>query len=151
MGFFKRAAPVQEVEPERPRFSALGDAERDWMAGHLEVIDEFGVDLDSASDVARLYDYFLTLPTEDDDGNRIDPSVFINILGTVFGAHLTRRTTLAWAIATDSHGSELVVHDPRGDWLVYPANTIAKRWTTGQSGDFIPVMSADIVARMNAR
>ncbi len=151
MGFFKRPSPVRESEPERPTFSALGDAERDWMAGHLEVIDEFGVDLDRASDVARLYDYFLTLPTEDDFGNRSDANVFINILGTVFGAHLTRRTTLAWAIATDSHGSELVVHDPRGDWLVYPANLIAKRWVTRESGEFIPAVSDDIVARMSAR
>jgi hypothetical protein len=151
MGFFTRVSPVREAESERPKFSALGDAERDWMAGHLEVIDEFAVDLDSAGDVARLYDYFLTMPTEDDFGNYIDPNVFINILGTVFGAHLTRRTTLAWAIATDSRGSELVVHDPRGDWLVYPANVIAKRWVNREPGEFIVGMSADIVTRMNAR
>jgi hypothetical protein len=151
MPLFKRAGPAPQVAPPRPTFSALGDAERDWMAGHLEVIDEFGVNLDSATDVARLYDYFLTLPTEDHEGIRIDPNVFINILGTVFGAHLTRRTTLAWAIATDSSGSELVVHDPRGDWLVYPARAIAQRWIPRETGAFIPAMSNDIVARMNAR
>jgi hypothetical protein len=151
MAFFKRAVQPQEPEIERPTFSALGDAERDWMAGHLEVVDEFEVDLDSAADVARLYDYFLALPTEDEYGVRIDPNVFINILGTVFGTHLTRRTTLAWAVATDSHGSELVVHEPRGNWLVYPANVIAKRWVIRESSEFIPGMSADIVQRMNAR
>ena len=90
MAFFKRTAVVSAPQTERPTFSALGDAERDWMAGHLEVVDEFDVDLDSAADVGRLYDYFLTLPTDDGYGNTVDPDVFINILGTVFGTHLTR-------------------------------------------------------------
>lgn len=151
MAFFKRSVVVPEAAPALPTFSALGDAERNWMAGHLEVIDEFGVDLDVASDVARLYDYFLAIPRDGGDGASVDPNVFINILGTVFGTHLTRRTTLAWTIATDSHGSDLVVYEPRGNWLVYPANAIAKRWVKQESGDFIPAMSADIEARMNGR
>jgi hypothetical protein len=154
MALFKRAVPVETTPPARPKFLALGDAERDWMAGHLEVVDEFGIDLDVARDVAWLYDYFRALPAEippTTHGDRIDPNVFIRILGTVFGTHLTRRTTLAWTIATDAAGSELVLHDPRGNWLVYPAAVIAQRWMAGEAGEFIPVMSADIVSRMNAR
>jgi hypothetical protein len=121
------------------------------MAKHLEVAPEFGVDLDNAGDVGRLYDYFLTLPTEDENGSPVDPNAFINILGTVFGEHLTRRTTLTWAVARDSHGSELVVHDANGDWLMYPANSIAKRWVKRESGDFIPVLANDVAARMGAQ
>src|ERR1700733_7426403 len=146
MALFRRAqpAPVREVELERPTFTALGDAERDWMAGHLEVVDEFRIDLDRADDVARLYDYFLGVRADDEFVNRIHPNLCINILGTVFGTHLTRRTTLAWTIATVSSGSELVVYDPRGDWLVYPANVIATHWARAEPGEFIRVMSADI-------
>lgn len=117
------------------------------MAGHLQFATDMGVDLDDASAIGRLYETLLTNWKDAPRDTRTDPNVLINALGTAFGEHLVRRSPMRWVVASDPYGTELAVHDPTTDLLVYPANAIAKRWTSEEAGDFIVVMSDDIARR----
>lgn len=59
-----------------------------------------------------------------------------------------RHTSLRWVIASDAQSTELAVHDNRTDFLVYPANVVAKRWVEQDTGDFIPAMASEIEERL---
>ncbi|MFJ4164277.1 DUF3806 domain-containing protein [Microbacterium sp. NPDC089698] len=133
-----------------PKFEEPNQAERDWMAGHLLFAAEMNVDVDDADQVASFYEMLLQSWTESPPESRSDPNISINIIGTAFGEHLVRKGPMRWVIATDLHGTELAVRDQDTDFLVYPANAVAKRWTKGESGAFISVMAQNIISRTNS-
>lgn len=132
-----------------PTFEEPNQAERAWMSGHLEFAVEMSVDVDDADQVASFYDMLLQSWAQSPPNSRSDPNISINIIGTAFGEHLVRNTPMRWVVATDAHGTELAVHDLGTDFLVYPANAVAKRWTKRESGTFISMMARDIVNRTN--
>lgn len=142
--------PQPAVSDGGPTFEEPNQAERDWMAGHLKFTTDMRIDLNDADAVARLYDSLLSNWSDAPADRREDPNVLINILGTAFGEHLVRRTPMRWVVVSDSLGTELAVHDLATDLLVYPANAVAKRWTSADPGTFVSFMSDDIARRTNA-
>lgn len=147
MGLFSgRKRKVSE-----PTFAEPNQAEIDWMAAHLAFADEMDVDVEAIDQVASFYAMLLQSWVGSPPDSRSDPNGSINILGTLFGEHLVRKTPMQWVVATDPHGVELAVHDRRTDMLVYPANAVAKRWVNGESGEFMRAMTHDIVTRTGGR
>ena len=144
----KEADPA--IHSAAPTFSRPNEAEANWMLGHLQFAAAHNVNLDDPAQIASLYDllvqsWFGSAPEE-----RSDPNTSINIIATVFGEHLVRRTTMEWVVATDSFGTELAVLDTATDLLVYPANAVAKRWTANEPGTFIGAMANDIAHRLGS-
>ncbi|AND16199.1 DUF3806 domain-containing protein [Rathayibacter tritici] len=134
--FFQRPAskrPLAFIQTE-PRFSEPNEAEKTWMAGHLPLAADLGVEVADIAQIVSLYELILQswryFPAE----NPSDPTVSVNALGTVFGEHLVRRTMMRGVMATDEYGTELAVHDSATSTLIYPPNAVAKRWTAGESG-----------------
>jgi hypothetical protein len=148
MGIFSKRK--KDAALAGPTFQEPNQAERRWMAGHLQFAANQNIDLDDADQVASFYDMLLQSWTDSPAGSRSDPNGSINIIGTTFGEHLVRRTPMQWVVATDSFGTELAVHDPATDLLVYPANAVAKRWTKAEPGTFIRIMANDIANRTTA-
>jgi hypothetical protein len=85
-----------------------------------------------------------------DDDSRADVNVLINGVGVAVGEHLSRQVGLDWVIATDEHGSDLALHGPPGDILIYPANTVAKRVVAGETG-FVRSLYDSLVSGVEER
>jgi hypothetical protein len=51
-------------------------------------------------------------------------------------------------IASAARSAELTVHEDRSDFLIYPANVVAKRWVRQETGAFIPAMASEIEERI---
>lgn len=145
MGFFKRTKPADEPQP---MFSAPNASETDWMAGHLAFAAECDVDVDDPRQIGEFYEMLLDSWHSSPEGSRSDPNASINVLGTAFGEYLVRHTPLRWVIASDAVSTELAVHDDRSEFLIYPANVVAKRWVNQETGAFIPAMASDIEERL---
>jgi hypothetical protein len=118
------------------------------MASHLAFAVECDVDVNDPRQIGDFYEMLLGSWHSSPEGSRSDPNTSINVLGTAFGEYLVRHTPLRWVIASDAQGTELAVHDDRTDFLVYPANVIAKRWVEQDTGDFIPAMASEIEERL---
>ena len=114
------------------------------MAGHLAFARELGIDIADADHVATLYETLFDSWRQAAPDARSDPNMSINIVGTALGEHLVRSAGMLWVVATDDSGTELAVRHPATNALVYPANAVAKRWVGGESGSFVPAMSAHI-------
>jgi hypothetical protein len=54
---------------------------------------------------------------------------------------------MRWVPATDDHGTEMAVHHTSGDTVMYPANLVAKRWESRQTGFLRPIYD-DVTARL---
>jgi hypothetical protein len=81
------------------------------------------------------------------DGTPEDANAMINTIGLGFGQRLVDDLGMRWVIATDSYGTEMAVHHPFQDTLLYPANLVAKRWESRQSGFLRPIYD-DLAARL---
>jgi hypothetical protein len=150
MGLFKRTKPAEEPQPQptKPIFSAPNTSEIDWMASHLAFAAECDVDVNDPRQIGEFYEMLLDSWRSSPEGSRIDPNTSINVLGTAFGEYLVRHTPLRWVIASDTRSTELAIHDDRSDFLIYPANVVAKRWVKQETGDFIPAMASEIEERL---
>ena len=148
MGLFKRTRPPEELQSTNPTFSAPNASETDWMISHLAFAAECDVDVNDPRQIGDFYEMLLNSWRSSPEGSRSDPNTSINVLGTAFGEYLVRHTSLRWVIASDAQSTELAVHDNRTDFLVYPANVVAKRWVEQDTGDFIPAMASEIEERL---
>ena len=148
MGLFKRTRPPEELQSTKPTFSAPNASETDWMISHLAFAAECDVDVNDPRQIGDFYEMLLNSWRSSPEGSRSDPNTSINVLGTAFGEYLVRHTSLRWVIASDAQSTELAVHDNRTDFLVYPANVVAKRWVEQDTGDFIPAMASEIEERL---
>lgn len=118
------------------------------MISHLAFAAECDVDVNDPRQIGDFYEMLLNSWRSSPEGSRSDPNTSINVLGTAFGEYLVRHTSLRWVIASDAQSTELAVHDNRTDFLVYPANVVAKRWVEQDTGDFIPAMASEIEERL---
>lgn len=143
MKFFQKRTSIKASpgKSAQPAFSEPNEAEVAWMRSHLQIIAASGVDLDDARQVGEFYDQVLRSWLSVSEESRTDPNDAVNLLGTAFGECLVRQSPLRWVVASDVHGVELALHDDRSDFLVYPANVVAKRLANRQPGDFIPAMA----------
>ena len=118
----------------RVKFSALTDAERNWIAQQLEVARLMVAAMSPADGdgpvtleaLDRAFAAWLASAVE--DTTQVNGT--INCVGVQFGQFLVDQVGFDWTIATDNNGTDLAVLalPGRGDVLVYPANFVAKRW-----------------------
>jgi len=148
MGLFKPTGPPEQLPPTKATFSAPNASETDWMVSHLAFAAECDFDVDDPQQIGKFYETLLDSWRSSPEGSRSDPNTSINMLGTVFGEYLVRHTPLRWVIASDARSTELAVHDDRTDFLIYPANVVAKRWVKQETGAFIPAMASEIEVRL---
>lgn len=153
MKFFQKkpSGKASPRESAQPAFSEPNEAELAWMWNHLQIVAAYGVDLDDARQVGEFYDQVLGSWLSASEESRTDPNDAINLLGTAFGECLVRQSPLRWVVASDFHGAELALHDQQSDFLVYPANAVAKRWVNRRPGHFIPAMADDIIKRLGRK
>jgi hypothetical protein len=63
----------------------------------------------------------------------------VHVVGLAFGQRLVDDLGMRWVVASDEYGTEMAVHHPLGDTLVYPANLVAKRWESRETGFLRPL------------
>lgn len=116
----------------KQQISQLTENERRWIADQLEGAATFvaafcdGDESFSLSNLDRAFAAFLAINETD---NKVVKGA-INCIGITFGQLLVDRGALNWVIVADEHGTDLAVHGlpGKGDFLVFPANFVAKRW-----------------------
>jgi hypothetical protein len=122
------------------KFSSLKQAEREWIATQLEnaaqLVASFAPE-DAGGPITlksldRTWEAWLaTSPTEVEEINGV-----INCIGVQFGQILVDKAGFEWTIASDEAGTDLAVRalPNRADVLMYPANFVAKRWESRETG-----------------
>jgi len=147
MALFRKRRP-EAVEtppvPEGVQFSEPTSGELALMASHLDFATRSNIDISDVSQVAQLYDMLLQHWLNTPDYERPDPNMSITVIGTVFGEHLVRRTSLQWVVAQDAASAELALHGTASNVLVYPANLVAKRWVERADSSFIPQIAHEL-------
>lgn len=120
-------------------YQPLGEGEREWVSIQMQVLEEVmrayspadvGLPL-SAAALDRAFAAWL--PQAGDDLGFINS--VINAIGVGFGSLLVN-AGFDWVIATDEQGSDLAVRalPDTADVLVYPANFVAKRFQSCETG-----------------
>ncbi len=129
------------------RIEPLGAGERKWIESHLRIARSFvaeyaGIEVADALPTPEALDaaWAAWLP----HWERHDPNHIINAVGMVIGEHLIAALGLAWAAATDEHGTELAVHGEPNNVLIFPANLVGKRFEA-RKADFIADLLGQIV------
>jgi hypothetical protein len=122
-----------------PTFSPLTEQERAWIAERLEGARRF-VETFSPNESGRPVTlagldraWAAWLQQNIQDNTEVNDA--INMVGVQFGQFLVDRAGFQWTIASDAQGTDLAVLalPGRGDFLVYPANFVSKRWERRQS------------------
>jgi hypothetical protein len=65
---------------------------------------------------------------------RIDPNVVITLVGITMGDVLAREFGLAWKIVTDAFGTDLGLWRAKGQIVISPINSVAKRFADERDG-----------------
>jgi hypothetical protein len=122
-------------------------AELEWVAAHVELAANLaaghsgaGVSLPTVEDLDALWAAWLAESGRAEEANDI-----INAVGLAFGQRLVEDLGMRWAVLTDDLGSEMAVHEPLCDLL--PANLVAKRWESHETGFLRPVFD-EVAARV---
>lgn len=127
--------------------SDLTAAEEKWIELQLEMAKAFVTahspeDSEralTAASLDRAFKNWMSRETQDADTT----NEAINAVGIAFGQILSQDIGLRWVIATDGHGSDLALHNPVGEILIYPANFVAKRWERRET-DFLDASHREI-------
>lgn len=135
MSWFKRDR--QPRAESAPTLSPLASGEQQWISANLAILSDLGVDLADPGQLGDLYDAQLGQWEPGGENVGQDPNPTINLIGLGLGEHLARRCGLRWCVATDARGAEIAIHRQPGDILIYPTNTVAKRWVAREYG-FLP-------------
>ncbi len=143
MGWFKKKHPQgsttdnSDAPSVGPQILELNDAEHGWLAENLHELSEAGIDVRYFSSLGEYYDESLRQWTRVVEEDRADPNPVINRIGIGLGQHILEATGLHWVGVTDEYGTDIAIHGQPGNILLYPTNSVAKRWTAGEFG-FIP-------------
>jgi hypothetical protein len=151
MGLFRRRTrPAAETATQ---VIPPNEAEQQWIADYLEVLQTTGTDVADPVALSALYDQLLAHWLATPPDLRPDPNPDINLLGIGLGEHLRRRNgVLNWAVVVAAEGPEIALHGQPGDIIIYPTNAVAKRWATHDMG-FLRTYAEDMsaaVARITA-
>ena len=148
MPLFARRSARADASTAKPRLRDLDDREREWIAAHVDLIIQAGVDVDDATRIRAYYERSAAAWRRINPPERDDPRLTINAIGVAFGEHLVRRTGLRWMLAEDDEGPELAVHDPRTGTIVYPVLLTTERWMAEAPGDFLTVTADTVAAKV---
>jgi hypothetical protein len=94
--------------------------------------------------LGELVDDWQTQPVDE----RIDVNKIVSAVGVCVGQHIKNQTNLAWIIAIDKQGSELVLSGSPGEFLIYPQALVAKRVVAGEVGFLCPLVQ-EMIATVN--
>src|SRR4051794_15252064 len=117
-------------------------AELEWAAGYVALAAEMvaarhlgaGAGAPGVDELDALWAARLAAPQGVED-----PNDLINAVGLAFGQRLVDDLGLRWVVVSDEFGTELATHAAPGDLLVFPANLVAKRWESRETGFLRPV------------
>ena len=127
---FRRRAPKPTTSPELIPLS-LSDSQ--WRGTQLEgarrLVERYCGDAAMPPTLASL-DVAIDGWFNDDD-ERIEVNALVNAVGVALGHHLAAALGLAWVIAADEDGSDLVLHQAGSDVLVSPCKLVAQRIVAG--------------------
>jgi hypothetical protein len=127
------AMPEQRIEDPRP-------PELAWVAGYVGMAERLaaarlgttgppGVD-----ELDALWAGWLEASPRAEEANDM-----VHAVGLAFGQRLVDELGMRWMVVTDEYGTEMAAHEPRGNMLVFPANVVAKRWDSRETGFLRPI------------
>lgn len=125
-------------------------AESEWVAAHVGMAADLAAGFAGAGAIPPTVDELDALWAAwlAESGRAEEANDVINAVGLAFGQRLVEDLGMRWVVVTDELGTEMAVHEPLGDVLVFPANLVAKRWESGQTGFLRPVFD-EVAARLN--
>jgi hypothetical protein len=118
----------------KPKLISPNEKEFKWIKTQLEsdkvIIEKYSPDDAEKEITLSILDkafrtWMSTSPTDITQINEV-----INAIGITLGQKMVDNLGLNWVIASDPYGTELAVYGfpKEGEFLIYPANLIAKRW-----------------------
>ncbi len=129
------------ITPEGTRLELPNHAEQLWieeeLSNSIRFVTRFsGIQseqLPTLSDLDSAWAEFCA-EVSPVDGEKINAA--INAVGIAFGQSLVNSLGLQWVAATDEAGCEIAVVGLPGkaNFIVYPANFVAKRWERRETG-----------------
>ena len=137
--------PLEISVPLPQRIEELNDAERNLLMSNVDAARRLVADYAPKDQLSPLdagildRTYAAWLATGESEVNHINQ--VINAIGSAFGQLLVDAVGFRWVVATDQYGCEMAILalPSRGDVLVYPANMVAKRWQTRETGFLVPL------------
>jgi hypothetical protein len=125
--------------------SEPNDAELAWVREHIEATSDFAAQFGlperpSVDELDALWAAWLS------GGAPEDANAGVHMIGLSFGQRLVDDFGLRWVVISDEHGTEIAVYREAGDVTVFPANLVAKRWETRDTGFLRPLY--DQVAKL---
>ena len=148
MPLFARRSARADAPAAVPRLREVDEREAEWIAAHVALVADAGVDIDDSGQLRAHYDRAAVAWRRINPPERDDPRLTVNAIGMAFGEHLVRRTPLRWMLAEDDEGTELALHDPRSRVLVYPALLVTEQWTAEAPGDFLTATIEQVTAKL---
>jgi hypothetical protein len=127
--FRAHQARVPEQRIEEPN-----EAELEWIGAYVAMAGELAGRPPSVDDLDALWAAWLEDSAAPEDANDV-----VHAIGLTFGQRLVDDLGMRWTVVTDEHGTEIAAHHPNGDMLVFPANLVAKRWETRETGFLRPI------------
>jgi Domain of unknown function (DUF3806) len=116
------------------KIQELNEEEKVWIEGQIDAAKAFiskfsptdAVEFPNLAALDRAWSAWL----DSNPGDTANINETINCVGMAFGRSVSEATGLRWVIATDNHGTDLALFGlpGKGDFLIYPANFVAKRW-----------------------
>jgi hypothetical protein len=108
-------------------------AELNWIDEHVRIVREMANGEVTAAELDSLWEPWI----ESWQPGAEDPNFFIDAFGLAFGQILADELRLEWKLVEDEHGSEIALHGSVGEILVFPTNTVAKRFVDRVARPFV--------------
>jgi uncharacterized protein DUF3806 len=115
------------------------EAERNWVAEHVAATVDFAAQFGVTRSQPTVDELDTLWATWLEHGAAEDANAVVHMIGLSFGQHLVDDFGLRWVVVSDDQGTEMAVHREQGDVLVFPANLVAKRWETKDTGFLRPI------------
>ena len=142
--------------PEGTRLEPPNPAELQWIEEELANAVKFvtryaGVQSEKLPALLELDSAWTAFCSEVSSTDGATINAAINAVGMAFGQSLVNDLGLQWVAATDEAGCEIAVVGLPGhaNFLVYPANFVAKRWQRRETGFLVG--AKDFIAEQYAR
>jgi len=125
-------------------------AELEWVAGYVSIATELAAEAEadrfppSIDELDSLWAVWLQ------DGRPEDANDMVQVIGFAFGQRLVEELGMRWVVASDELGTEIALHHPLRDTLMYPVNLVAKGWKSRETGFRRPIYD-ELRARLRQR
>lgn len=137
------------------QIKALNDAEKAWVADELSnarlLVETVCPDDAEAPLTPEVLDRAYAVAREMADPD--EANAVVAAVGIAFGQHVVDALGFEWAAVSDEYGTDLAVVGLPGqaNVLVFPADLVAKRWESGETGFLVEVYGAVAASLEQAR